>query len=169
MIQTRLWADPHGAYAIMALLVLAVLGAAIAPGGLRDRPRRMRRVVAAALLAGAALSLMWPQLVRKPALVVNPIVPSVAQLSGRWIDGADTLELRTDGAYACGGLKCTGFGAKGSWTREVDGSLIAHWSDGHSVPWRVVLYHDRYRLALAPSKDDGATWEGRLSFEKMGP
>jgi hypothetical protein len=97
------------------------------------------------------------------------VVPDAAQLAGLWLDGPDTLELHSDGAYACRGARCTGFGAKGSWTREANGSLIARWSDGHSVPWRVVMYRGRYRLGLLPAKGAGATWEGRLVFEKAGP
>lgn len=164
-----MWADPRGAYAILALLLLGILGAAMAPGGLRDKPRRTTRILAAAVLVGAALSLLWPRFVRRPALDVSPVVPAVAQLAGAWTDGPDTLELRADGSYSCRGARCTGFGDKGSWTREPGGSLIARWSDGHSVPWRIVMYHGRYRLGLMPAKDGGATWEGRLSFEKAGP
>lgn len=164
-----MWFDPRGAYAILALLMLGVIGATMAPGGLRDRPRRTTRIVAGAVLVGAALSLLWPQIVQRPVLEADPVVPEAAQLAGLWLDGPDTLELRSDGAYACRGARCTGFGAKGRWTREADGSLSAHWSDGHSVPWRVVLYHGRYRLGLMPATGVGATWEGRLLFEKVGP
>ena len=60
MLHDGLWADPRGDYAILALLALGILGAAMAPGGLRDRPRRTRRLLAAAALVGAALSLLWP-------------------------------------------------------------------------------------------------------------
>jgi hypothetical protein len=164
-----LWADPRGAYAILALLLLGVLGAAIAPGGLRDKSRRTRRLIAAAVLLGAALTLLWPQFVARPALDVNPVMPALAQLAGPWSDGPDTLQLRADGTYTCHGVRCTGVGAQGSWTREVDGSLISRSSDGHSVPWRVVLYRGRYRLALVPPVGSGATWEGRLMFEKAAP
>jgi hypothetical protein len=164
-----LWADPHGAYAILALLVLGILGAAIAPGGLRDKPRRTTRIIAAALLLGAALSLLWPQFVTRPVLDVNPAMPAVAQLAGTWNDGPDTLQLRTDGTYSCRGVRCTGFGAQGTWTRDAGGSLVARTNDGHSVPWRVVMYRGRYRLALMPSGTSGATWEGRLTFEKAAP
>jgi hypothetical protein len=168
MIQSRLWADPRGAYAILALLSLAVLGAAIAPGGLRRRRGRGTRVLAATLLLGVSLALLWPQLVTRPALDVHPVVPSVAQLAGTWSDGPDTLALRADGAYTCRGARCTGFGNQGTWTRESDGSLVARWSDGHSVPWSVVMYHGRYRLALL-STDASTSWEGRLMFEKAAP
>ena len=161
-----LWADPQGAYAILALLVLAVLGAAIAPGGLRAHSRRTRRLIAATVLVGAALSLLWPQLTRRPALVENPAMLSATELAGMWIDGADTLELRADGGYICRGARCTGVGDKGTWTREPDGSLTARWSDGHQVVWRVVTYRGRYRLGLLPARSAGASWEGRLSFEK---
>ena len=169
MLHDGLWADPRGAYAILALLTLALLGAAIAPGGLLNRARRTRRLIAAAVLVGAALSLLWPQLRRPHALVDNPVVLSAAQLAGAWVDGADTLELRADGAYLCRGQLCTGFGDRGDWSRAADGSLIVRWRDGHQVPWRVVTYHGRYRLGLMPSRDAGASWEGRLSFEKVGP
>ena len=133
-----MWADPQGAYAILGLLLLGIIGAAIAPGGLRDRPRRTRPL-------------------------------SELQLAGSWADGGDTLELHADGAYLCRGTRCTGFGSKGTWTREADGSLTARWSDGHQVPWRVVTYHGRYRLGLVPARDAGASWEGHLSFEKVMP
>ena len=164
-----MWADPQGAYAILGLLLLGIIGAAIAPGGLRDRPRRTRRLIAAAVLVGAALSLLWPQLMRRGALVVDPVALSALQLAGSWADGGDTLELHADGAYLCRGTRCTGFGSKGTWTREADGSLTARWSDGHQVPWRVVTYHGRYRLGLVPARDAGASWEGHLSFEKVMP
>ena len=62
MIEPRLWAEPGGAYAILALLVLGALGAMMAPGGWRDRSRLTRRLVAASVLVGAALSLLWPQI-----------------------------------------------------------------------------------------------------------
>ena len=169
MLQTRMWADPRGAYAILALLSLALLGAAIAPGGLRRRRGRGTRVVAATLLAAASLALLWPQLAGRPALDVHPVVPGVAQLAGTWSDGPDTLELRTDGGYTCRGARCTGFGSRGTWTRESDGSVVARWSDGHSVPWSVVTYHGRYRLALLPANGDSVSWEGRLMFEKSAP
>jgi hypothetical protein len=164
-----MWFEPRGAYAILALLMLGIIGATMAPGGLRDRPRRTTRIVAGAVLVGAALSLLWPEIVRRPALEADPVVPEAAQLAGLWLDGPDTLELRSDGAYVCRGARCTGFGARGRWTRKADGSLIARWSDGHSVPWRVALYHGRYRLGLMPASGAGATWEGRLVFEKVGP
>jgi hypothetical protein len=163
------WFDPSGAYAILALLMLGIIGATMAPGGLRDKPRRATRIVAGAVLVGAALSLLWPQIITRPALEADPVVPAAAQLAGLWLDGPDSLELRSDGAYACRGTWCTGFGAKGQWSREADGTLIARWSDGHSVPWRVVLYRGRYRLGLMPAPAAGARWEGRLSFEKVGP
>ncbi len=169
MIETRPWADPRGAYAILTLLALAVLGAAIAPGGLRRRRGRGTRVLAAALLLGASLSLLWPQLVARPALDVHPVVPAVSQLAGMWSDGPDSLDLRADGAYTCRGARCTGFGQQGTWTREADGSVVALWNDGHRVSWNVVLYHGRYRLALLPPARDDVSWEGRLMFEKAAP
>lgn len=169
MLETRLWADPRGAYAILTLLSLAVLGAAIAPGGLRRRRGRATRVLAATLLLGASLAMLWPQLVHRPALDVHPVVPAMAQLAGTWSDGPDTLELRSDGSYGCRGTRCTGVGRQGTWTREDDGTVVARWSDGHSVPWSVVLYHGRFRLALLPAKNDDASWEGRLMFEKSAP
>jgi hypothetical protein len=169
MSQTALWADPRGAYAILGLLVLAVLGAALAPGGLRNRRRTAPRLVAASVLIGAALSLLWPQLTRRRALEEHPPVPELSELSGRWRDGADTLSLRRDGTYECRGARCTGFGARGTWSHTADGALIARWSDGHSVPWRIVRYNGRYRLELAPARDAGATWDARLAFERVGP
>ena len=169
MLHDGLWADPRGAYAILALLTLAVLGAAITPGGLLNRARRTRRLIAAAVLVGAALSLLWPQLSRSHALVDNPVVLSAAQLAGAWVDGADTLELRADGAYLCRGQHCMGFGDRGSWSRTGDGSLIARWSDGHQVPWRVAMYRGRYRLGLMPAHGAGASWEAHLSFVKLAP
>jgi hypothetical protein len=164
-----MWADPRGAYAILALLVLAILGATLAPRGLRDRRRSTRRLVAAAVLFGAALSLLWPQLTRPRALEDHPPLPDLAWMYGTWRDGADTLELSSDGAYRCRAGGCTGFGARGKWERHEDGVLIARWSDGHEVPWRIVRYNGRYRLALLPARDAGATWEGRLAFERVAP
>jgi hypothetical protein len=169
MSHPSLWADPSGAYAILALLVLAVLGATLAPGGLRNRHRTSRRLIAGAVLVGAALSLLWPQLTRRRALEEQPPVPKLSQLAGTWRDGTDTLELRSDGLYRCRGAACTGFGANGTWTHDSTGVLIARWSDGHTVPWRIVRYNGRYRLALLPSRDAGATWDPRLAFERIGP
>ena len=143
---------------------LAVLGAAIAPGGLRRRRGRGTRVVAATLLAAASLALLWPQLVRRPALDVHPTVPAVAQLAGTWSDGPDTLELRADGAYACRGARCTGFGSRGTWTRESDGSVVARWSDGHTVPWSVVTISTATTYLArtdCPANGDSVSWEGR--------
>ncbi len=125
-------------------------------------------MVAATLLAGASLALLWPQLTDRPALDVHPVVPAVAQLAGTWSDGPDTLELRADGAYTCRGTRCTGFGTQGTWIRAPNGSVVARWRDGHTVPWSIVMYHGRYRLALLPS-DAATSWEGRLMFEKAAP
>ncbi|MEO8333422.1 MAG: hypothetical protein ABI664_00520 [bacterium] len=169
MLETRLWADPRGAYAILALLSLALVGAAIAPGGLRRRRGRGTRVLAATLLVGASLALVWPRLMARPALDVHPVVPGVAQLAGTWSDGPDTLDLRANGDYRCQGVRCTGFGRVGTWTRQPDGTLIAQWSDGHRVPWNLVMYHGRYRLALLPPTGEEPSWEGRLMFEKAAP
>lgn len=55
MTWNGLWADPRGAYAILALLAFAMLGATMAPGGLRDWPRRSSRIVAGAVRVGALL------------------------------------------------------------------------------------------------------------------
>ncbi len=164
-----LWADPRGAYAILGLLALGILGASMAPGGLRDGPRRSRRLIAAAVLVGAALSLLWPHFTRGRALDANPVSAPSTQLAGAWLDGIDTLRLGSDGRYTCNGPRCTGFGARGTWSTGDGASLTARWSDGHVVTWRVVTYNGRYRLALLPEGDVAAAWEGRLYFERVDP
>lgn len=169
MTERTLWAEPAGAYAILALLALGAFGATLAPGGWRNRPRRARRLVAVATLLGAALSLLWPQITNHGPLVLDAQASDVAHVAGTWRDGADTLLLARDGTYTCRGTGCTGFGAAGTWGRAPDGSMIAHWRDGHTVPWRVVLYRGRYRLALLPEPNSGATWERQLSFERIAP
>ncbi|MEO8620882.1 MAG: hypothetical protein ABI625_07445 [bacterium] len=163
-----MWADPRGAYAILALLVLAVVGASLAPGGLRNRPRTSRRLIAGAVLVGAALSLLWPQLATRRALEEPPPSLTLSEFAGTWRDGTDTLVLGSDGVYQCRGMSCTGFGASGTWTRDSTGALVARWSDGHTVPWRIVRYHGRLRLGLRPALDAGASWEPRLAFERIG-
>lgn len=167
MTMNALWADPRGAYAILALLALAVLGAAIAPGGLFARRRRASRIVAAAVLVGAALSLVWPQLTRGRALDANPASAATLALAGTWRDGSDTLVLLSDGAYGCAGVRCTGFGARGTWRRGGDALLVARWSDGREVPWNIVTYRGRYRLALLPERGGDTAWEGRLFYERL--
>ncbi|MEP7001526.1 MAG: hypothetical protein ABI969_13660 [bacterium] len=169
MSTPELWADPRGAYAVLALLALALIGATMAPGGLRSRRRGSRRIIATAVLIGVALSLLWPQYTRRRALEEQPPVPNLSQLAGTWRDGTDTLELRSDGLYRCRGTACTGFGAHGTWTHDATGALVARWGDGHTVAWRIVRYNGRYRLGLLPARDAGATWEPRLVFERVGP
>ena len=163
------WADPQGAYAILALLALAVLGAAIAPGGLRNRARGRRRIVAAAVLAGASLSLVWPQLTRPRALDEHPLVDRVETIAGTWRDGTDTLVLAADGMYTCRGARCAGFGMQGTWAIGTNGALTARSSDGLTVSWRVVKYNGRFRLGIFPSEGTGAAWESRLFFERIDP
>jgi len=167
MLGRGLWAEPRGAYAILVLLVLAVLGAALAPGGLRNRARRSRRLLAGAVLVGAALSLLWPQLERGSALDIQPGTPGDSGVTGLWADGGDTLAFDAAGSYRCRGAFCLGVGHEGTWRLERDGSLVARWSDGHEVPWRVVTYHGRPRLALLPLSSDGSGYEGRLVFRRV--
>ena len=169
MIQQGPWAEPRGAYAILALLALGALGATMTPGGWRNRSRRSRRVIAVAVLLGAALSLLWPQFTRERALDLNPGLPNMTQITGTWRDGRDTLVLLRDGTYACRSAQCTGFGSAGTWSGATNGSLVARSRDGKEVRWHIVTYHGRYRLAMLPDRDAGATWEGQLSFERIAP
>ncbi len=167
-MERPLWAEPRGAYAILLLLVLAVLGAALAPGGLRDRSRNGKRIFAGAVLVGAALSLLWPQLRARPALSADPAVPSAATVIGAWVDGADTLAIADGGTYQCRGERCLGVGTRGTWTLAREGDLVMRWSDGHEVPWRVVTFHGRHRLALLPLPPGEQGWVGRLVFQRVG-
>ena len=168
MVDRGLWAEPRGAYAILALLALAILGATMAPGGLRDRTRLSTRIVGGTVLLGAALSLLWPQLRHRPALTVDPSVPPPAAVVGAWADGTDTLRFDAGGSYTCAGERCTGVGPGGTWTLAANGALLVRWRDGHDVPWRVVTYHGRHRLALLPLPADGKDYEGRLFFHRVG-
>ena len=163
------WADPRGAYAILALLALAVFGATLAPGGLRNRARGRRRIVAAAVLVGASLSLVWPQLTRSRALDEYPLVEGVGMIAGTWRDGTDTLVLAADGTYECRGARCAGFATKGTWALESNGTLAARSNDGRTVPWRVVRYNGRLRLGIFPSDGTGASWESHLLYERIDP
>lgn len=169
MTWNGLLADPRGAYAILALLALAVLGATMAPGGLRDRPRRASRIVAASVLVGAALSFAWPELTRARALDASAASAAAVPLAGTWRDGVDTLRLDGAGSYECRGAKCMGFGARGTWRRGSDSLLVARWTDGHQVQWNVVTYRGRHRLALLPDAKAATGWEGRLIYERLNP
>jgi hypothetical protein len=151
------------AIALLLVLALAAYGATLAPGGWRDPARRPARLVAAALLAGAAIALAWPALFARRGVDLRPVIRSDADLVGAWREGADTLELRPDGSYRCAGPRCTGVGPSGRW-RRYDGTwLETRWADGHRVAWRVVGYRDRLRLALWP-EDGTREWDGQLFF-----
>ncbi|MES2179586.1 MAG: hypothetical protein V4550_17130 [Gemmatimonadota bacterium] len=163
------WAEPQGAYAILALLSLGVLGATLAPGGWRDRRRRAARIVASSVLVGVALSLVWPRLTVPAVAELDASTLPAERIAGVWRDGVDTLRLAQQGTFECRGVKCSGFGARGTWSRESDGTLLVRWSDGHTVPWRIVEYHGRLRLGLKPPPHAGAAWEGHLSFERVEP
>ncbi|MEP6621479.1 MAG: hypothetical protein ABJE47_19285 [bacterium] len=169
MIEQNLWAEPRGAYAILALLALGALGATLAPGGLRNPRRIAQRLVAGSVLVGAALSLLWPQITGHRTMELDPAIDDVGQLAGKWRDGADTLSLNTDGTYSCHGSRCNGFGPQGTWTRAADGAIVVRSRDGHDVPWRVVRYRGRLRLAMLPDRSAGATWDAQLSFEHLDP
>jgi hypothetical protein len=166
MLEKGLWAEPAGAYAILALLALALLGAAMTPGGLRNRARRGRRMLAGAVLFGAALSLLWPQL-RKRSAFDAAVIADQRTVMGDWTHGIDTLTMEEGGAYRCRGVQCTGVGSRGTWSFGTDGALTLRWSDGHEVPWRVVTYHGRHRLALLPLPDDRDSWTGRLLYQRV--
>lgn len=167
MLERGLWAEPGGAYAIIALLVLALFGAAISPGGLRNRARLSTRLIGAAVLVGAAMSLLWPQLRSGAAFTVEPTVPAPFAVVGVWVDGTDTVHFDSLGSYRCSGDNCTGMGTKGTWTLGRDGALVARWNDGHEVPWRVVTYNGHHRLALLPLPPEGNGWEGRLLYRRV--
>jgi hypothetical protein len=120
------------------------------------------------VLFGAALSLLWPQLRRSPALAVDASIPPASAVIGSWADGADTLRFDAAGTYACAGERCTGVGLGGTWALAPDGALMVRWRDGHDVPWRVVTYHGRHRLALLPLPPEAKDYEGRLVFQRVG-
>ncbi|CAN5391539.1 hypothetical protein BH09GEM1_BH09GEM1_38540 [soil metagenome] len=163
-----MWADANGGYAILALLVLGLLGAMLAPGGLRNRRRAPQRIFAAALLAGAAMTLLWParqaRMLRQGATTAR-----ATPVTGLWVYGADTLLLATDGSYSCRGGSCTGLAQRGTWRLGADGRMIVRWYDGHEVWWRVVRYNGRDRLGLSAAPGAGATWDAGLSFMHVAP
>jgi hypothetical protein len=162
-----MWADPGGGYAILLLLVLGVLGAALAPGGLRDRQRAPQRIIAAALLVGLALTLVWPSL--RARLAKRRAVSPGSRVAGLWVDGVDTLSLDPNGSYTCHGAACTGVGQSGTWRVGDDGRLVVRWDDGHEVSWSIVRYNGHDRLGLSPTPGVGATWSSGLSFMRVSP
>lgn len=163
-----MWADPGGGYAILILLVLGVLGATLAPGGLRNRQRAPKRMVAAALLVGAALTLLWPSL-RARVVMERPAAARKSDVAGLWLYGVDTLSLARNGSYACRGAACAGFGRRGTWQLGDEGRLLARWNDGHEVSWRLVRYNGHDRLGLTPAPGGGATWDSGLTFMRVAP
>ena len=161
-----MWADPGGGYAILILLLLGVLGATLAPGGLRSRARAPQRLVAAALLVGAALTLLWPSL-RARLRPHHSADVDTSRMAGLWTYETDTLSLDRDGRYSCRGAACTGLSSRGTWRVDADGRLIARASDGHDISWRIVRYNGRDRLGMSPSA--GATWDAPLTFGRVSP
>src|SRR3954463_2845683 len=103
-----MWADPGGGYAILVLLLLGVLGATLAPGGLRNPQRAPQRLLAGTLLVGVALTLLWPSL-RARTRGGTPAGTSAASAAGLWVYGLDSLSLQANGSYSCRGTTCTGF------------------------------------------------------------
>ena len=160
-----MWAEPGGGYAILLLLLLGAVGATMAPGGLRNRKRAPQRLLAAALLVGAASTLLWPSL--RDRLASRRTATHAATPVGIWIYGVDTLSVDANGSYACGGQACAGFSQRGTWRLGNDGRLLVRWADGHEVSWRVVRYNGHERLGLTPSA--GATWDSGLSFMRVSP
>jgi len=159
---------PRGGYAILALLVLGVLGATLAPGGIRNRQRAPQRLLAAALLVGAAMSLLWPSL-RSYVVKSGEPVTSPASPTGVWVYDADTQSLEANGSYACRGVACTGLGPRGTWRVTADRRLIVRWNDGREVSWRIVRYNGRDRLGLSPTPGTGATSDAGLTFARVSP
>jgi hypothetical protein len=163
-----MWADPSGGYAILVLLLLGVLGATLAPGGLRNRQRAPQRLLAAALLVGAALTLLWPSL-RGRVARERPVATGGTRVAGLWVYGVDTLSLDTNGTYSCRGAACAGFAQHGTWRYDSGGRIVARWADGHEVSWRIVRYNGRDRLGLVPTPGADATWNAGLSFMRVSP
>jgi hypothetical protein len=163
-----MWADPGGGYAILGLLLLGVLGATLAPGGLRNRRRAPQRLLAAALLVGVAMTLLWPS-VRARARSRVSGAASVSSVAGLWVYGVDSLSLNSNGSYSCRGAACIGFTPRGTWRLGSAGRLVAHWADGHEVSWRIVRYNGRDRLGLMPTPGADATWNAGLSFMRVLP
>ena len=153
------------AVALLLLLALAHLGATLAPGRWGPRERWRSKVVASALIGGAALALVWPDVRYQVGLDLAPRLPPIT-VFGEWRDGADTVNFLS-GRYECRGPRCTGLSHAGQWERVGRYGMRVRWSDGHEVTWRIVGYRGRLRLALLPLEGDVGPIDGRLYYAKV--
>jgi hypothetical protein len=95
----------------------------------------------------------------------NPAIRRTADVSGRWVGSAATLELRPDGSFACTGAGCAPVTSTGRW--NLDGFAVV--LTGGNAPRRYRVLSYRGQLRLAREFEDPDTWDGRLLFERVAP
>jgi hypothetical protein len=158
--------DPFGlAIALLVLLGLALLGATLAPARFGGGKGRRTRIVAAALILGAAIALGWMGRRSWGRVDLTPSLPALAAVAGDWRDGSDSVTFDGMG-YRCRGV-CTGLGQSGNWERVGRYGVVTRWADGHVVTWRLVRYKGDLRLALLPLEGDVGSVDGRLYYTKV--
>jgi hypothetical protein len=158
--------DPLGlAIALVVILGLALVGATLAPGGRGTRDRWRTRTIAAAVIAGAAIALVWRASRERHGVDLSPKLPALAAVAGDWRDGSDSVTFDGMG-YRCRGV-CTGLGPSGQWERLGRYGVVTRWTDGHVVTWRLVRYKGNLRLALLPLEGDVGSIDGRLYYTKV--
>ena len=159
--------DPLGlGLALLALVALALFGATLAPGRFRVAERWRTRTIAAALIAGVAIALIWDARSVGTGVDLAPASVSASMVAGEWRDGNDTVTFRGSG-YECRGTRCTGMGDAGRWDRVGRYGVRVRWTDGHEVTWRIVGYKGQLRLALLPLEGDVGPIDGRLYYVKV--
>ena len=159
--------DPLGlGLALLALLALALFGSTLAPGRFQITERWRTRTIAAALIAGVAIALIWNARSVGAGVDLAPASVSTAAVPGEWRDGNDTVTFRGSD-YECRGPRCTGMSHAGRWQRVGQYGVRVRWSDGHEVTWRIVGYKGQLRLALLPLEGDVGPIDGRLYYAKV--
>jgi uncharacterized membrane protein YbhN (UPF0104 family) len=159
--------DPRGlAIAVLALLALALLGASLGRARFGGGKGTRVRIFAGALIMAAAALLARTGWRSRGAVDLSPSLPTLAAVAGEWRDGSDTVTFDGNG-YRCRGVKCTGLGPSGQWSRVGPHGVVARWADGHEVTWRIVRYKGELRLALLPLEGDVGSVDGRLFYTKV--